>query len=199
LDTFYIIATAVLTLVLVVTSIYYSVLASKRLEKSLVETKAELALASRPLLVIRAVVHESATVYEENIDAAPKGAHQTDIPLTSHFSSFEIFNAGNSPAIDICIYLLNSDKRVVQSETLGFLRNSEQALSFTPIKLDLHKPYYLLCEYESIRSRLKKVWYQTWLPFEAVETVSKNKISVNASEMDFKEVPLEGRISSCKL
>jgi len=199
MDSFYFLVTAVLTLVLVVSSIYYYIQSKKQIEKGLEETKAEVALAARPLLVRRAVVHEPATEYEDETVSAPKGAQTSNRgPLISHFSHFELFNARNSPVIDLKIILLNSEKKVVQSETLGFLRNNEQALTFVPIRLELHKTYNLVCEYESIRSRAKGMWYQTWLQFVAVESAEQGKINVNVSELEFKGVSTAERIDAGK-
>ena len=190
MDSLLFLITAALTMVLVISGLYYSIQSMKQLERNLEDTKNEVAMASRPLLVIRAVVHEAATTYAADIVSAPKGAHKSDDrPLTSHFSHFELFNAGNSPAISLEISLMNAEKTVLQGETLGFLRNNEQALTFVPIKLELHKTYYLVCEYESVRSRLSKVWYQTWLPFMAIEGMVKSLINVNVGELEFKEVP----------
>ena len=199
MDSFYFMITAVLTMVLVITGLYYSIQSKKQLEKSLEETKTEVATASRPLLVIRAVVYEAATTYEANVTSAPKGMQQSDgRPLTSHFSHFELFNAGNSPAIGLEISLMNAEKTVLQSETLGFLRNNEQALTFVPIKLDLQKTYYLICEYESIRNRVKKIWYQTWLPFTSIEGPIKGTINVNVGELEFKEVSITERLDASR-
>ena len=199
MDSFYFLITAVLTLVLVISGLYYSIQSKKQLEKNLEDTKTEVAMASRPLLVIRAVVHEAATTYVADIVSAPKGAQKSDDrPLTSHFSHFELFNAGNSPAIGLEISLMNAEKVIPQSETLGFLRNNEQALTFVPIKLELHKTYYLVCEYESVRSRVSKIWYQTWLPFMAIEGMVKTIINVNVGELEFKEVSITERLDASK-
>ena len=199
MDSFYFLITAVLTLVLVISGLYYSIQSKKQLEKNLEQTKNEVAMAARPLLVIRAVVHEAATTYEADTVSAPKGAQTSHgRPLTSHFSHFELFNAGNSPAIDLEILLMNEGKAVLQGETLGFLRNNEQALTFVPIKLELDKTYYLVCEYESIRSRERKIGYQTWLPFKGVESAEKSKINVNVGELDFKEISITERIKAFK-
>ena len=94
---------------------------------------------------------------------------------------------------------MNEEKVVLQCESLGFLRNNEQALSFIPTKLETNKTYNLVCEYDSIRSRERKMWYQTWLPFTTVEGVRKGTIIVNVGELDFKEVPASGHsIASLK-
>jgi|SRR5208283_2761883 len=181
--------TTLLTLIVVGITLYYAR-----------QTRIEVMMATRPLLVIRAVVHEPKTTYDPDVVSAPKGTQEPDgSSLASHFSHFEIFNAGNSPTIDLQILLLNAEKTVLQSETLGFLRNTEQALPFVPIRLDLNKTYYLVCEYESIRSRARKVWYQTWLQFTAVDSSAKNKISVNVGEMDFREVSITERINPDKV
>jgi len=176
--------TAILTFALVITTLYYSR-----------ETKNEVAMASRPLLVIRAVVYEAATTYEANKVTAPKGAqHVDERALTSHFSHFELFNAGNSPAIDLEITLMDSNKGVLQGESLGFLRNNEQALTFVPNDLEVHQSYSLACEYGNIRSLGKKIWHQTWLPFTTVEGPAKGTINVNVAALEFKEVRATERI-----
>jgi hypothetical protein len=199
MDSFYFMVTAILTMVLVISSIYYAIRSKKQIEKGLEDTKIEVAMAARPLLVMRAVVHEAATTYEDDVVSAPKGAQASNGgPLTSHFSHFELFNAGNSPVIDLKILLLNSEKAIVQFETLGFLRNNEQALTFVPIRLSLHKTYHLVCEYESIRSQVRKVWYQTWLQLTAVECAEAGKININVGELEFKEVSAAGRLHGDK-
>ena len=190
MDTLSFFFTAVFTLVLVITTLYYSIQSKKQLEKKLEDTKTEMTMASRPLLVAKAVVHEKATTYEHDTSSAPIGTKTSDDrPTTSHFSHFELFNAGNSPALGLEISLVNEEKTVLQTESLGFLRNNEQALSFVPIRLDIQKTYHLVCEYDSIRSRERKIWYQMWLPFTTVESSMKGMINVKVGEMDFKEVP----------
>jgi len=185
-----VLASTLLTVALVLVNFYYSYQAKKMLETKIEETKNEVMMASRPLLVAKAVVHEKATTYEHDTSSAPIGTKTSDDrPTTSHFSHFELFNAGNSPALGLEISLVNDGKAVLQTESLGFLRNNEQALSFVPIRLDIQKTYHLVCEYDSIRSRERKIWYQTWLPFTTVESATKGAINVKVGEMDFKEVP----------
>ena len=199
MDSFYFLITAALTLVLVISTLYYSIQSKKQLERNLQETKNEVAMASRPLLVIRAVVHEAVTTYEAGVVSAPKGALKSDDrPLTSRFSHFELFNAGNSPAIGLEISLMNAEKAVLQAETLGFLRNNEQALTFVPIQLEQFKTHYLVCEYESIRSRAIAIWYQTWLPFTTIDGMAKGTINVNVGELEFKEVSITERLDASR-
>jgi hypothetical protein len=191
------IATVVLALVLGLVNFYYSYQAKKMLEKKVEETEIELMMASRPLLVARAVVHEGPTTYEDDTLSAPKGTPMSDNrPSAAHFSHFELYNAGNSPALGLEISLMNEEKVVLQSESLGFLRNNELALSFIPIKLETKTTYYLVSEYESVRSRVRKIWYQTWLQFTTVGGVAKNTINVNVGVLDFKEVSHIERIDA---
>ena len=194
-----VLATLILTMLLVLVDFYYSFQSKKMLEAKLTETKAELVMASRPLLVARAVIHESTLIYESDVVSPPKGTHNPDgLPVTSHFSHFELFNAGNSPALDLEILLLDEKENVIQGETLGFLRNNEQALTFVPVKLEPQKNYFLVCEYESTRSRAIQTWYQTWLPFAAVRGLMPGNINVNVSELDFKNVSISERIDVFK-
>mgnify|MGYP001325822544 CR=1 FL=1 len=194
-----VVPTLILTLVLVLVDFYYSYQSKKMLEAKLEETKTELLMASRPLLVVRAVSREKLTTHGDNALSAPVGVKTSDDrPSASHFSHFELFNAGNSPVIGLEISLMNEEGAILQSESLGFLRNSEQALSFIPIKLKTHKTYHLVCEYESIRSRIRKIWYQTWLPFTIEKSTARSTINVNVGEMEFKEASITERIDALR-
>lgn len=194
------IATVVLALVLGLINFYYSYQAKKMLKEKLEQTEIELITASRPLLVARAVVHDYATTYAHHIVSVPTGTPPVSdsLPSAAHFSHFELYNAGNSPAIGLEISLLNEEKIVLQCESLGFLRNNEPALSFVPVNLETQKTYYLISEYESVRSRVRKVWYQTWLQFTTVECVAKDTINVNVGSLDFKEVSHKELINAFK-
>ena len=79
---------------------YYSYQAKKMLETKIEETKNEVHMASRPLVVARAVFHEGATSYEHEALSAPVGTNVSDSHASApHFSHFELFNAGNSPLL----------------------------------------------------------------------------------------------------
>ena len=148
-------------------------------------------MISRPLVVMRAVDHEGESSYEADNPKELKIEQSGDTrPLASHFSHFELYNAGNSPAIGLEISLMNKEKAILQSQSVGFLRNNELPLSFVPIKLDLDQTHYLVSEYESIRSRVRQdpVWYQTWLPFIPLKCIDENMINIKVGELDFKEV-----------
>jgi hypothetical protein len=199
MDTFWIVVTLIVTIIFMLITFYYSYTAKKELEKKLEGTKAELTMSSRPLVVMRAVDHEGASSYEVNTPEEPEieqsGAQRA---LPSHFSHFNLYNAGNSPAIGLEISLMNKEKAVLQSQSVGFLRNNEPALPFIPVKLDLDKTYYLVAEYESLRSRAREntIWYQTWLPFLPVKSTDKKMINISVGELDFREAPLADRIDA---
>ncbi len=199
MENFWVIITLIVTIIFMLITFYYSYTAKKELEKKLEDTKNELIMSSRPLVVMRAVDHEGVSSYEADILEKPKveqsGAHR---PLASHFSHFELYNAGNSPAIGLEISLMNKEKVVLESKSVGFLRNNEPALPFVPIKLGLNQTHYLVSEYESIRSRARQnpIWYQTWLPFLPLKCTDKDMININVGELDFKEASLAERIDA---
>ena len=199
MDNFWIIITLIVTIIFVLITIYYSYTAKKELEKKLEDTKAEVVMTSRPLLVMRTVDHEGASSYEADTPEEPKieqsGAQRQ---MASHFSHFELYNAGNSPAIGLEVSLMNKGKVILQSQSVGFLRNNEPALPFVPLKLDTDQTYYLVSEYESIRSRArqKPVWYQTWLPFIPLKCADKRMINISVGELNFKEVSGVERIDA---
>jgi hypothetical protein len=199
MDNVWVIITLIVTIIFMLITFYYSYTAKKELEKKLEGTKAELTMSSRPLIVMRAVDHEGASSYEADTPEEPKIEQSGAVrPRASHFSHFELYNAGSGPAIDLEISLMSKEKTVLQSQSVGFLRNNEPALSFIPVKLDLDQTYYLVSEYESIRSRAREnpVWYQTWLPFLPLKCADKKMINVNVGDLDFKEASLEQRINA---
>ena len=199
MENLWMIITLIVTIIFVLITVYYSYTAKKELEKKLESAKAEMEMTSRPLVVMRAVGHDGARSYETDIPEKPKieqsGAYR---PLASHFSHFELYNAGNSPAIGLEISLMNKEKIILQSKSVGFLRNNELALSFIPVKLDLDQTHYLISEYESIRSRARQnpVWYQTWLPFVPLKCTDGKMVNINAGELIFKEVSRAERIDA---
>jgi hypothetical protein len=199
LDDFWVIVTLAVTIIFVLITVYYSYTAKKELEKKMEGARAEMEMMSRPLLVMRTVDHEGASSYEADTPEEEKveqsGAHR---PQASHFSHFELHNAGNSPAIGLEISLMNNEKIILQSQSVGFLRNNEPALTFVPIRLATDKTHYLVAEYESIRSRARQdpVWYQTWLPFIPLKCADKKMINISVGELDFKEVSETDRIDA---
>jgi hypothetical protein len=199
MENFWVIVTLIVTIIFMLVTFYYSYTAKRELEKKLEATKAELAMSSRPLVVMRAVDHEGASSYEAETPEEPKIEQSGALrPKASHFSHFELYNAGSGPAIDLEISLMNKEKVVLQSQSVGFLRNNEPALPFVPVKLDLDQTYYLVAEYESIRSRARQnpVWYQTRLPFLPLKCSDKKEINISVGDLDFKEASLAERINA---
>ncbi len=149
------------------------------------EMKEQRVTASRPVIIQKAVV-------ETETELATFGSRDW-------FSYFEVYNAGNGPAIELEISLLNKEKTPIHSQRKTFLRADEPPIEFSPSELaSLEKStFYLVCEYQSILSQgTRKTWYQTWLPFETVEASKEGKIYVNSGELEFKEVSEKERIDA---
>jgi hypothetical protein len=115
------------------------------------------------------------------------------------FSWFHIYNAGNGPAIEVEVSLLNKDKELIHSHRYSFLRTGEQPIEFHAKELFAleESSYHLVTEYKSIFSDSQKpMWYQTWLPFKTVKTNEKEKIYVQSGELEFREVSEKDRIDA---
>jgi hypothetical protein len=148
------------------------------------EMREQRIMASRPIIIQKAVV-------------------ETDTELSTFgskdwFSYFEVYNVGNGPAIEVEISLLNKEKTPIHSQRETFLRDGEPPIQFSSHPIYPEKPtFYLVCEYQSTFSRgSKPTWYQTWLPFEAVEASEDGKIYVKSGELEFKKVSEKDRIDA---
>ena len=150
-------------------------------------------MSSRPVIIQKAVREGEKKVHAIDSSYSP-----------AHFSHFEIFNAGNGPAVELEISLLDRldrERTSIHSHRENFLRAGELPLEFHPFNLDSleeSKTYYLACEYQSILSRDLKIWYQTLLPFKSLKSGKEGKIYVNSGELEFKDnVPENKRIDAC--
>lgn len=128
-----------------------------------------------------------------------KAVHKKDIyegSTSDEFLHFEIYNAGNGPAIEVEVCLLLQRKPPYQphnGQREGFLRAGD-----TPIKFHTTFPpeignstFYIVSEYQGISSYgSQPTWYQTWLPCKL--SVSGKVIS---GKLEFREVSEEKRIS----
>lgn len=152
-------------------------------------------------LVIITAVYASSThkmaeeMREQRVMSSRPVIIQKAIPTAvtgSGFSDqFEIYNAGNGPAIELEILLLDKDEKLLSSERETFLRAGDPPITFYPHNLASHvnSTCYLLCQYQSILSRgIKPSWYQTWLPFKPVKSVSRDYIYVESAELKFEQV-----------
>lgn len=147
------------------------------------EMREQRVMASRPVIIQKAVV-------ETETELRTFGSRDW-------FSHFQVYNAGNGPAIEVEISLLNREKTPIHSQRKTFLKASEPPIEFSPTELaSLEKStFYLVCEYQGIFSRgTQPTWYQTWLPFETVEASEKGKIYVKPGELEFREVHEKDRI-----
>jgi len=150
------------------------------------EMREQRVMASRPVIIQKAVIVDETEFATE--------------AYCDWFSYFEVYNAGNGPAIEVEISLLNKEKTPIHSQRKTFLRAEEPPIKFTPFNLgNLDESiYYLVCEYQGILSRhdTRQTWYQTWLPFETVKAGKEGKIYVKAGELEFSEVSEKERIDA---
>jgi len=110
---------------------------------------------------------------------------------TGTSDNFQIYNAGNGPAIELEILLLDKDKKLLAGQRETFLQAGDAIKDFYPAGLGEHvnSDCYLLCRYQSIQSiGTKPSWYQTWLPFKPVKSKSKDYIYIRSGELEFEEV-----------
>ncbi len=116
------------------------------------------------------------------------------------FSYFEIYNAGNGPAIEVEVSLLLQREPPYNCHNCqreGFLRAGD-----TPIKFDTTIPpdvgnstFYIVSEYQGILTHSPQpTWYQTWLPCKL--SITGKVISCKLKFLE--EVPEEKRIGIFK-
>ena len=106
---------------------------------------------------------------------------------------FEIYNAGNGPAIALEIILLDKDEKLFGTERRTFLRAGDQPTVLHPYHYNIighaGSTCYLLCRYQSIFSRsTKPSWYQTRLPFKPVLSQNGDYTYIESEELEFEEV-----------
>ena len=136
------------------------------------EIKEQRVMASRPVIIQKAVREKD--IYE--------GSSSND------FSHFEIYNAGNGPAIEVEIALqMGIEKGSVASMRQTFLITGQSAKFYPSINL-LHAKGNLVCDYKSIYSGVREPkWYRTCLPLELDRSITKGKIYVRPNELEFGE------------
>jgi len=180
--------TGIGTLALAVAAAVYGWHARKQADASVEmakEMREQRVMASRPVIIQKAVV-------KTETELRTFGSRDW-------FSHFQVYNAGNGPAIEVEISLLNREKTPIHSQRKTFLRAGAPPIEFSPSELaSLEKStYYLVSEYQSIFSRgPQQTWYQTWLPFETTEASEKGKIYVIPGELETKEVTDKDRINA---
>ncbi len=145
--------------------------------------------------IVRETRNQAQEMREQRIMASRPVIIQKAIPtevIGSGFSDrFEVYNAGNGPAIELEILLLDKEENLIQEQRVTFLRASDTPVEFYPSGLDsrLNSDCYLLCRYQSILSLgAKPSWYQTRLPFKPVKSQSRDYIYVEPGKLEFEEV-----------
>jgi hypothetical protein len=137
------------------------------------EMRQQTIMASRPVIIQKAVPLQ---FIDEDTGTSDK---------------FQIYNAGNGPAIELEIFLLDKDRKLLQGQMETFLRAGDTIKDFYPTALSEHvnSDCYLLCRYQSIQSfGTKPSWYQTWLPFKPVKSKSRDYIYIQSGKLEFEEI-----------
>ncbi len=166
---------AISMLILVVVTVIYAWrthVISKATREQAKEMKAQRVMASRPVIIQKAV-HDDRS------------------------SHFEIYNAGNGTAIELQIILLGQWKKPLDGKREGFLRSGDTPIPFyTTFPSDVaNSTFYVVSEYQGISSYgPQPTWYQTWLPCKL--SVSGRVIGGKLKFLE--EVPEEKRIGIFK-
>jgi len=144
------------------------------------EMREQRVMASRPVIIQKAI-HEG----EKKVRAIEDSFDH------DYFSHFEIYNAGNGPAVnlEICVLNLNKGKNCLDEKTVPFLR-ARDTMKFSPdipLVNQAGSTCYLLCRYRSVLSKsTEPPPYRTGLPFE-IEKSSRgqDKVIVRPGELLF--------------
>lgn len=150
--------------------------------KKMIEEMKEQRLAASQPIIIQKAEHKLGDL------------HIGDGELPSnYFSHFIIWNAGDGPAIEVEISLLDEQRNPLYSHRETFMRAGEQR-KFLPNLADrLESKYYLACEYKRIFSVAgDETRDQTWLPFELLKASKEGEMYVRPGELEFRfRVPKE--------
>lgn len=143
------------------------------------EAEEQRLMASRPMIIQRAVKDQRGI----------------------YFSNFEIYNAGNGPAIELTIAVLTEKK----DSNLDTKRETYMRAGVTPISLSLSnleviedsKTYYLVSVYQGVLPGVsEETRYETHLPFKVAKASEEGKCYVTAGKLEFKEVAQKDSIEN---
>jgi len=111
---------------------------------------------------------------------------------------YDLYNAGNGPAIELEISVFDKENKRRSSEKRSFLRGSDSIKSRFDWDLTTYigSTCYLVSEYQSLHSHDSKKWYQTWLPFMIGQSQGTNEIIVLLGDLEFREVSEKDRIDA---
>lgn len=151
---------------------YQQVQASKQMIN---EAKEQRLATLQPVVILKSVQKPMA------------GVELNSVLRSEYFSHFVVWNAGNGPAIEIEMLLLDNNKDLKQAHRETFLRPGEE-YCFTP---DLGRypegKYYVVCQYKrTLYPTTEEVWDQTWLPFNLSKASKEGEVYVTPGELDFK-------------
>ncbi len=141
------------------------------------EVKEQRLAALQPIIILKAIQKPMA------------GEPVTSMLRSEYFSHFVIWNAGNGPAIEIEVALLDNNRDLKQAHRETFLRPCEE-YGFTPELTSYPEDkYQIVCQYKRIISPTsEEVWDQTWLPFNLKRASKEGEVYVAPGELDFKFV-----------
>ncbi len=129
----------------------------------------------------------------------PKAFPATGVPLQAsveeiekHVYSdyFEIYNKGNSPAINLEVLLLNQEKSHLGNLKETVFSQDDNPLIFHPSGLENHlnSTCYLVCRYCSVLpANADKKWYESWLSFIPKKSQRGDQIIIVPGELEFIE------------
>ena len=175
---------AIAMIILVCVTIYYAVQTRKMAK----EMREQRLMASRPITIQKSAYKRT----EE---------HEGPVTHPKYFSHFEIYNAGNGPAIELTVAAVTEGKdSYLNARRVTYMRAGDTPIQFHLSNLEGiagPKTYYLVSEYQGILSgKGKEPWYQTWLPFKVDKASAEGEFYVTAGELEFKEVPDTDRIDN---
>jgi hypothetical protein len=178
----------ILTTALVIVTIIYTLETRNQALASLQtveEMKKQTVIQSRPLIIQKAVHHVP----------KPFGYDDVIVITSNSFSHFQIMNAGNGPAIELEISLLDNDRNTIYSQRETYLKPGEEIIFGDAKLVNQLAPKYLVCQYRLIFSTQKeKMWQQTWLPLEVTKG-NHGQVYLAPGELRFCEIIEKDRIN----
>lgn len=168
-----------LMLALVLVTGFYALSAYRQADASVKMAK-EMREQRRPIVVPKAFPAKG----------VPLQASAEEIEKHVYSDYFEIYNKGNSPAIDLEVLLLNQGKSRLGNLKETVFSRDDAPLTFHPSGLGsyLNSTCYLVCQYLSVLpANADKKWYETWLPFIPKKSQRGDQIIIVPGELEFTE------------
>jgi hypothetical protein len=109
---------------------------------------------------------------------------------TQPFDYFEIYNLGVSPAIELEIFLLDTNKKLLSYKKETFFPQNSDSIEVVPNGLNeqVGNECYILCQYRGVVCESpNNMWYQTWLPFTPKKAQSGDNIILTVKQIEFCE------------